>query len=154
MDTEPKRAFSFSWLIEPCDAVEFISKYWEQKPVYLSRQPQHYQELPSISDVDRILTQGSLSYPDVQLTRDGMAPKTEEFTFPDGRIDPDAVCELLSWGATAIFNKMQLRLPSLGALCKRLNDDLAIRFQTNLYLSPPHRGGFDIHYDTHDVFVL
>jgi hypothetical protein len=39
-------------------------------------------------------------------------------------------------------------------LCRALAPEFGHRFQTNLYLTPPHGKGFTPHWDNHDVFIL
>ena len=39
-------------------------------------------------------------------------------------------------------------------LCKELEAEFGFAFNANLYLTPPNAKGFNVHYDTHDVFVL
>src|SRR5258708_28689934 len=151
----PDRDFSFIKLIAPFDAEIFFRDVWEQKPLLVSRQsPGYYAHLLSLSDLDDVLTKGNVKYPDIRLTTDKSPPASKEYTYGDGCIDPVAVCRLHSGGTTVIFDNMQFRIPGLGSLCNHLAGELGIRFQTNLYLTPPRSGGSTTPYDPHDVFVM
>jgi ribosomal protein L16 Arg81 hydroxylase len=57
-------------------------------------------------------------------------------------------------GGTLVLDQMHRREPTLTALCRVLASQLGHRFQTNLYLTPPHGQGFAPHWDNHDVFIL
>ena len=116
--------------------------------------PGAYRDLLSLDEVDRALTTLNLSYPEIRLARGDQPPKSADYTFPDGRIDLLAVTKLFANGVTIVLDQMQRRLPAFGALCRDLESELGIAFQTNIYLTPPDAGGFKVHYDTHDVFVL
>jgi ribosomal protein L16 Arg81 hydroxylase len=142
-------------LIQPLTTPEFFSSYWEKKHLVLSRQsPDTYQELLSLDDVDRALTEMGSRYPDITLATGEKVTSSAEFTFPDGAIDPLAVFKLFSKGTSIVLSNMQRKLPKLAALCRSLTAETSIPFQTNLYLTPPRSQGFRLHYDTHDVFIL
>jgi hypothetical protein len=146
---------SLSALLSPMPATEFFSEYWEEKPLVLCRNAGNpYCDLPTLDDIDRELATHSLRRSDVRLANPEGAPESSTYTLPDGRIDVLALTKLLAAGTTIVFDQMQRRLVSLGKLCRNLESELGIAFQTNLYLSPPGSGGFKVHYDTHDVFVL
>ncbi len=108
----------------------------------------------SLADIDHVLTTLHQRHPQIRMVRGEAPPKIEDYTYPDGRIDPVAVSRLFADGLTLVLNQMQRRLPRLAELCRGLEQDTAIAFQANLYLTPPRAGGFKVHYDTHDVFVL
>ena len=146
---------SFKSLIAPCDSETFFSDVWERRPFVIERHaPEYYRTLLTLSDVDRVLTTGNLKYPEIRLTKVDDPQDADKYTFPDGRIDPVAVCKLFSNGTTIILERMQLHIPTLENLCRHLSTELGIKFQTNLYLTPSNSGGFGAHYDTHDLFVL
>lgn len=69
-------------------------------------------------------------------------------------IDAVAVSKLFANGVTIVLDQMQRRLLTLATLCRDMENEVGTTFQTNLYLTPPHGGGFEVHYDTHDVFIL
>lgn len=145
----------FARLIWPIAPETFFSDAWEKQPLVVRRRDANvYRDLLSIDDVDEALTTLNLSYPEIRLARVDQPLDPGDYTFPDGRIDPLAVTKLFRSGVTIVFDQMQRRLPSLGELCRDLESELGIAFQTNLYVTPPHAGGFKGHYDTHDVFVL
>ena len=145
----------FASLISPIAPETFFSDVWEKQPLVVKRHgASAYGDLLSIVDVDEALTTLNLSYPEIRLARVDQPPDAADYTFSDGRIDPLAVTKLFRSGVTIVLDQMQRRLPSLGELCRDLESELGVAFQTNLYVTPPHAAGFKGHYDTHDVFVL
>jgi ribosomal protein L16 Arg81 hydroxylase len=146
---------TFTTLISPFDPARFFAEYWEQRLLIVDgRHAEYYRALLSIADVDSLLTAGKLSYPQIRLTKAGESPPADDYTCANGRIDPVSVCKLFSDGMTAIFDSADQEIPQLARLCRNLGTELGFRFQTNLYLTPPNSGGFPVHYDTHDVFIL
>lgn len=145
----------FARLISPIATETFFSDVWEKQPLVVRRHgASAYDDLLSLHDVDEALTTLNLSYAEIRLARVDQPPDPADYTFPDGRIDPLAVTKLFRSGVTIVLDQMQRRLPALGELCRDLESELGIAFQTNLYVAPPRAGGFKGHYDTHDVFVL
>lgn len=144
-----------SELLSPITPTEFFADYWERRPLILNRDtPDKFRALPTIGDIERSLATSGFRHPDVRLANPDNAPKTADYTLPDGRIDVLAVTKLFAGGVTMVFEQMHRKLPALRDLCRSLESELGIALQTNLYLSPPGAGGFKVHYDTHDVFVL
>jgi ribosomal protein L16 Arg81 hydroxylase len=134
---------------------EFFADFWEQRPLIVNRDAPHlFAELLSLEVVDRALTTLNLRYSEIRLVSTEQPPKADDYTLADGRIDVVAVTKLFANGVTIVLDHMQRRIPSLGLLCRDLESEVGITFSTNLYLTPPHGGGFKVHYDTHDVFIL
>lgn len=147
---------SFAKLLEPLTPDEFFRRYWEQAVlVQSSSQSDRFGQLVSLDDVDALVCDPMLRYPDIRLAQCGPnGPDVAEYIVGGGRLAPAAVAKLFVAGATIICDRAHLRIAALGDLCRDLGGELGIEFQTNLYLTPPGAQGFPLHYDTHDVFVL
>lgn len=149
------RTFSLGWLLSPIGVEEFFAEIWEKLPLVVNRDaPGKYRDLLSLDDVDRALTTLNLRHPEIRLASTEQPPKADDYTFSDGRIDAVAVGKLFANGVTIILDQMQRRIPALGRLCRDLESEAGTTFSTNLYLTPSRGGGFKVHYDTHDVFIL
>jgi Cupin superfamily protein len=63
---------------------------------------------------------------------------------------------LAEWerGATIVLQGVHLTRPSIGALCRSLEETLGHPAQANAYYTPRAAQGLPVHHDTHDVFVL
>jgi hypothetical protein len=72
----------------------------------------------------------------------------------DDHIDPARAIGAFRRGATLVFQSLQAYWPPLGSFCHDLAVELGHPTQANAYLSPREALGLDLHYDTHDVFVL
>jgi lysine-specific demethylase/histidyl-hydroxylase NO66 len=59
-----------------------------------------------------------------------------------------------SQGATIVLQALHRYWRPLTYFCRELEIALTHPVQTNVYLTPPSARGLDVHYDTHDVFVL
>jgi len=69
-------------------------------------------------------------------------------------IDPGRVYAHFSEGATIVLQALHRYWKPLALFCRQLELALTHPVQTNVYLTPPSSRGLDVHYDTHDVFVL
>jgi ribosomal protein L16 Arg81 hydroxylase len=144
-------------MIAPVTVSEFFESYFEQKPLLVARdKPDYFQELLTLQDVDRALTILHPSSGEIDLVRRDTPEriKIEEYTAPSGFADPARVANLFAAGATVIFLSLNRRLPKLAELCAGLEAKFTQPVQANVYLTPPENQGFEVHYDSHDVFVI
>jgi bifunctional lysine-specific demethylase and histidyl-hydroxylase NO66 len=100
-------------------------------------------------------------FPDVTLVKDGVSIDPKEYSRePNERrggarvIDSGRVYEYFHAGATVQIQGAQLRLPSLADFCRQLEIELTQPVQANIYITPRHARGLDLHFDSHDVLVL
>ncbi len=142
-------------LIEPVSPHTFFAEYWEQKPLLVKREPRDfYGSLLTLADIDRVITTYGLFHPDISVTNKARPVQVEEYTYPTGLIDVARLYQQFADGGTIILPQLHGRLPALAALCRSMEREMSIRFQTNIYFTPSNAQGFNAHYDNHDVFVL
>ena len=72
----------------------------------------------------------------------------------DDFIDAGRALSLFSEGATIVLQALHRYWAPVSLFCRELETALTHPVQTNVYVTPPSSRGLDIHYDTHDVFVL
>ncbi len=146
---------SLQAVIDPVSTDAFFERYWEANPLVIARKrPEYFERLPSLDDVDRVLTTLPSRYPDVTLAQADKELTSEQYTDRLDNLDVAKVYELFSNGASVILNQLHTCIPSLGALCRALEAELSAPVQTNAYLTPARSKGFPPHFDSHDVFVL
>lgn len=71
-----------------------------------------------------------------------------------GLVDARKALGLFADGATVVFQGLHRYWPPLTRLIAELELDLGHPCQANAYLTPVGAQGFEVHQDTHDVFVL
>lgn len=147
--------YSFSKLIAPMTKEQFISEYWEKKPLIVRREERgYYADLLSVKQLEHTITSQSLPRDMCFIANATRQVDASEYTYPDGIIDPSRMFQQFADGGTIVFNQLHTLLPDLADLCRSLEREISCRFQTNIYLSPDKAQGFPAHYDSHDVFVL
>ncbi len=152
---DQQHGLSFVELVAPIPVEAFFADIWEKRVKIVSRQdPDHFRGLITTDDVDAAIASMGLSFPDLRLVNAAGTPEPQAYTRPDGRIIPASVMQLFADGCTIVLNQQHRRLNRLGEFCRALESEFGLPFQTNIYLSPPNAGGFKVHFDTHDVFVL
>ena len=63
--------FDSSKIVNPITFENFFQEYWEEKPLYISRnQTDYYQQLFSVNDVERVLHHSHMSYPGIRVVED------------------------------------------------------------------------------------
>lgn len=147
--------FSLERLLAPIDRAQFLRDHWEQKPLVVHRNdPGYWSSLLTADDVDRVLTTRAMHAPGVGLINAQRKIAPEEYSFPSGLIDTARLYRHFAEGSSISLNGFETEHPALAELCRSMERELSIRFQTNLYYTPENAQGFRTHYDSHDVFVL
>lgn len=159
----PDRSLNLTDLLGPVDRDQFFATYWERRPLVVRRgQSDHYAQLLTLEDIDRLLFAQEQRYPSVRLAKVGASFPRSSFTedIPwggssfDGVIRSDALLAEYRAGATIIVDALHRAWKPLALLCKHLEAELNHPTQVNIYLTPPGAQGFGQHYDTHDAFIL
>lgn len=146
--------FSFDWLMNPINREEFFSEYFEQKHLHLQREDSNYfSKLLSVDVIEEFLFSQVVKYPAVKLTKSNEEIQPDKYVV-NGRVIPSQILKYVSEGATLILSGLHDFIPNLSLFCAFLLKEFGHRFQTNIYITPKQSQGFNIHYDTHDVFVL
>lgn len=116
----------------------------------------------SLDDIDSLLTERGLRYPALRMVKEGNTLPPSSYTKRariqsrelTDLVDPGRVYELFGDGATIVLQALHRHWTPLAHFCRDLELALTHPVQVNVYLTPPVAQGLDIHYDTHDVFVL
>lgn len=155
--------FDFARLLNPLDADEFFSAFWERKYHHLKRrQPHYYQSLICAADLEKIISDSDSRYPAIRLAKGGgyFAPEayTRDVKHGDesfiGIADVKRISEEYRRGATVALPAIQRTWKPLGLLCDALQQELDHAVHANVYITPGNAAGFTPHYDIHEVFVL
>jgi bifunctional lysine-specific demethylase and histidyl-hydroxylase NO66 len=151
--------------LERCvgDVERFLTNYWARAPLHRSGSgTDAFAEVLTLDDIDGLLAETGLRFPALRVVKDGetFAPSTYtkrarlQSLELDDVIDPGRVYDHFSQGATIVLQALHRYWSPLSHFCRELEMALTHPVQVNVYLTPPSSRGLDIHYDTHDVFVL
>ncbi|MEM8573617.1 MAG: cupin domain-containing protein [Pseudomonadota bacterium] len=149
--------WSLERLVDPISSEEFFNSYFESQKLLVRRnRPNYFDELLTLNDVDRIITNQESRYRDIIVTNAASQIEKSDYIYPDKAetVRADQVFRLHHDGATVILNQLQKRHRPLAQLCSALELEFSAGFQTNVYLTPATSQGFNPHLDTHDVIVL
>ena len=146
---------NLEWLISPVCRESFFRQHWEKQPLVVNRRnPDYFESLLSLDEVDRALTTLDLRYPNVALKDAKRNLSAAEYVVRGDALDIASVYRLFNEGATIALSFLDAVIPSLGSLCRSLESEFSLPLQSNVYLTPPGAQGARVHFDTHDVFVL
>lgn len=148
--------FDLRRIIHPVTPETFFAEHWEKKPLHVRRNdPSYYDGLLTLDDVDRVITTLGLHHPRIELTNAKKQIRVDDYTFASGMIDATRLYQHFADGATVILPQLDWTVSSLAHLCRAMEREINVRFQTNVYLTPGgDEQGFKTHYDSHDVFVI
>jgi JmjC domain len=149
--------------LERCvgDVPAFLADAWGRRSVYRSGGGE-FDDLLSLADVDRLLTESSLRVPAFRLVKNGETIPTSGYTKSGrtgsqsvtGMADPARMLERFADGATLVLQGLHRYWAALGRFCRELESSLGHPAQVNAYITPPGSQGLAVHQDSHDVFVL
>jgi len=147
------------------DPERFLLEGWERDLWWSSGSPERAARFGawlSSDDLIGLIADHGLRSPFFRLIRNGGSLAPGDYLRSAGAghttvhdlADPGRVAREVWAGASIVGQALQRTWPPLRDLCRGLAEELGHRIQANAYLSPPDAEGFDLHYDTHDVFVL
>jgi ribosomal protein L16 Arg81 hydroxylase len=160
----PHRDFDLSTLLAPVGVETFFHDYWEKQSLHVAgREGNYYADVFTTADMDAVIAFTRPKFAEAAAFS-GEAPRPKSFVqgwlaervAPENASYPsiDDLQRVYAQGRTVVIMTMQQRWPALAVLCRRLESVFRCPVHANLYLTPPGAQGFDVHYDTHEVFVL
>jgi len=146
-------------LIDPFSLATFISDYFEKQPLYVPRPfPQWCREMPSIDDLDAIISNTStphgLSTEHLMRADAGGREVYPVERCSDGRPDMSAIYRAYGQGWTVCVHNLHRRCAPVARLAGSVTSEIGHNVNVNLYCTPSGSRGFAAHADSHDVFVL
>ncbi|XP_058449848.1 bifunctional lysine-specific demethylase and histidyl-hydroxylase NO66 isoform X2 [Malaya genurostris] len=144
----------FAWVIHPVSISDFMTDYWEKKPLLVQRNNNsYYSELVSRAKIDEMLRRHNIEYTkniDVTSYREG----ERETHNPDGRVLPPEMWSFYEEGCSIRMLNPQTYLRGIYSLNVKLQEFFHCMTGANFYLTPPNSQGFAPHYDDIEAFVL
>ncbi|MGH9873624.1 MAG: cupin domain-containing protein [Pyrinomonadaceae bacterium] len=139
----------FSYLIDPIRTPDFFEQYWEKSQLLIKRDKvNRYQSL-----IDATQTADILSLAD-QLPAAAVDLIGTIRTNKTAVESTNALADLFGKGATIRIRGIDRFCEPLGELCRNLEQEVGAPVRTNLYCTPGSSHAFNLHFDTHEVFIL
>lgn len=132
-------------ILEPISIESFKTTFFKRKGLFIEGDSKKFQTLFDWDDINSIIDSSILPDKDVLLISNGK--------FKDYFSKNDLRSEVNN-GATLIINKLHQKNHKVGLLAERVGFFFQEPVQVNMYLGQPNIGGFNLHYDTHDVFIF
>jgi hypothetical protein len=147
--------------VEPLDIERFLAEHWERKPLVVPRAEEgRLDDLLSVRDVERLLTETAIRTPAFRLVRAGetVAGYTTDLSWRPspftGVADVRRVLEEFERGATIVLQGLHHNWLPLARYCRHLESFLRHPVQANAYFTPAGSQGLPVHHDTHEVISL
>jgi JmjC domain len=148
-------ALDFEALISPVTKAEFFHRHWAKSTLVVHREdPGYYGDLFTLADVDRCLltAAGSKSTVLEVVAPPGSGRKTQ--TLAVTAINKDRLYDAYLSGDTIRLIGVEKFWPSVALLVEDIQEALSAKVGVNLFLTPPHSQGFEMHFDLVDVIVV
>uniref|UniRef100_A0A2M4BDW8 Bifunctional lysine-specific demethylase and histidyl-hydroxylase n=1 Tax=Anopheles marajoara TaxID=58244 RepID=A0A2M4BDW8_9DIPT len=145
---------TFAWLIGPIGVEEFVTAYWERKPLLVQRNDRHYYAgLLSRAMIDEMLRTNNIEYTkNIDIT--SYVGGQRETHNPEGRVLPPEMWHYYGEGCSVRMLNPQTYLRTIYELNVKLQEYFHCMTGANFYLTPPNSQGFAPHYDDIEAFVL
>lgn len=141
-----------SFLNEALDCEVFLSQ---------SKTGRTWEQFVSVDEISRFFAKRNLKYGEIGLIVDGRIASPELVDMSVNYIPGEKAIDLQRLAAVAarsrcsiVINNCAFYFDGLQELTRSLSEELMSIVHANIYISPPGGAGFDVHWDTHDVFVL
>jgi ribosomal protein L16 Arg81 hydroxylase len=141
----PHKAPTLEHLLSPLTITDFQAQHHGKKPLVVRGDGSKFEALFSWGCLSRLLNFGAKPLPSLKMNVQGR--------FLELETQKDVLAGLRQ-GATLIFENVERFDLALATFLDRLATETSTPNRFNLYASPVGRQGYNIHYDTHDVFVL
>lgn len=149
-------------LLEGISPEEFFSDYFEKNILHLSaNRSEIYRKILTPLQIDELLSSNQLQYPKINIVKSGEKDiPLSEWTIKTDKnktqslVNYDEVFKKLHDGYTLILNGIHHYISSASEFCFQLSKETHLKCGANVYITPANNGGFGLHYDWHDVFVL
>ena len=147
--------------IEPVAAEGFLEEHWERKPLVVPRAEEgRFDDLLSLRDVERLVTETALRTPAIRVVKAGENPTGYTTDLPwrpqpfTGVADVRRVLAEFEAGATVVLQGLHHLWLPLARYCRHLEAFLGHPVQANAYYTPRGSQGLPVHHDTHEVLSL
>jgi ribosomal protein L16 Arg81 hydroxylase len=142
--------------IEPVAAERFLEEHWEQRPLVVPRAEEgRFDDLLSLRDVERLVTETGLRTPGFRVVKAGETPTGYTTDLPwRPEADVRRVLAEFEAGATIVLQGLHHLWLPLARYCRHLEAYFGHSAQANAYYTPRDSQGLPVHHDTHEVFSL
>jgi len=140
----------FNCLVSPYQASDFMAEYWQESALLIKgSESARFQTLLPTIDIESVLSMvDQLPAEAVELVSIANELELEKWK-TDGKLQ-----DFFLQGATIRVKSIQKHFEPLAELCRNIEQELGFPTRANLYCTPAGACGFDLHFDTHEVFVL
>jgi ribosomal protein L16 Arg81 hydroxylase len=157
----PPNPAALTRAVEPLDIERFLAEHWERKPLVVPRTEEgRFDDLLSVGDVERQLTETAIRSPAFRLVKAGeaVAGYTTDLSWRPapftGVADVRRVLKEFERGATIVLQGLHHNWLPLARYCRHLETFLGHPVQANAYFTPAGSQGLPVHHDTHEVISL
>ncbi len=154
---EEGQAIVFDRVISPLSRDAFLSEFWDKSFLRLVGYRGKFASLFSWDELNAILKQHRLPPSQLKLFRDGKRIDSRLYMAANKgrrRLNPGALINHLSEGATLILDNIDELSPAVGELAEAFEEILRSRTLVNLYAGWRTQKGYDLHWDDHDTAIL
>lgn len=154
---------TFEQLLSPMAPSEFFEHYNDRQPMLLRGVSEKFSQVLSWTEIHRLLNMDRLwTHRTLILLLDGEGIPPQEYcklTIRDGdkvssRPQARLVRQFVQQGASVILNDVDTLTPGMAAISQALQGAGLGEPWANAYISWKERRAFNIHADTHDVWVV
>lgn len=154
---------TFEQLLSPMAQDEFLEKYNNRKPMLIRGAADKFSQVLSWSEIHRLLNMDRIwTHRTMVLLLDGEAISPKEYctvTIKDGgrvisRPQARLVRRFVQQGASLVLNDIDTLTPGMAAISQALQAGGLGEPWANAYISWKERRAFNVHADTHDVWVV
>ncbi len=153
---------TFAHMMGSQEVSEFFHLIYEKKYLHvIQNNSEYYSEILNSNLIDHLLETGLIPCAALSVLKDGNEIHSDNWSAETNLrrrlsevADINKLYGLLSTGHSLVINGAENIIPEVGRYVERLENEMKLRVQANIYITPPGNSAFGLHHDDHDVFVL
>jgi ribosomal protein L16 Arg81 hydroxylase len=150
-------AIEFDQIIAPLGRGQFLAEYWTKKFLHLSGAKGRFTPILPWEELNHILEWHPPPQPQLRLFQEGVMMDLRRYI--DGPVgslmlNAGGLIALLAQGASMVLDSVNQVAPAVAHLTHSMESALSCACVANLYAGWKTQKGFDVHFDSHEVFVL
>lgn len=149
----------FEELIAPLSIDAFLRDYLHTRYLLVQKDSRDVEKLLPWAELNAILDTVTYSTRRIRLVREGKDISPDDYTIDHGAeadrtLNSAALQGLVRDGATLVLNGVDRLSMSVQGLAESLERVIGVHAGVNLYAGWRRQRGFDLHWDSHDTFIV
>ena len=149
----------FEFLLDKINQETFFNDFYSKKQIIIKGQPDKFDHIFSLDNLNQILNYNSLTYPETRVTDHHntihkynlIDDKDRYANNLNNEINKEKLMFAIARGGTLVFDKIHHHSKTLEDFVDKLSAEIKTKISVNGYYTARNQLGVNPHFDRHDV---